>query len=101
MSARLAILLIVLVHTLALVSATARAQPPRAVEEIGVTGYVLAPDGTPVSSGTVVVDGKTTASIDRVGHFRLDTTRSGLLQILVSVPSLAPYRFTVTVPASR
>ena len=99
MSALLTILLILLVRAQAS-SATPRAQP-LVVEEVGVTGYVLAPDGYPVSGGTVVADGRTTASIDRTGHFRLVTPPSGLQQILVSVPGLAPYRLTVTVPASK
>src|SRR5215471_12680244 len=100
MSAFLMILLILLVNARAPASATPRAQPP-VVEEIGVTGYVLAPDGNPVSGGTVVADSRTTASIDRTGRFRLVTPRSGLQQVLVSVPGLAPYRLNVTVPASR
>ena len=99
MSALLTFLLLLLVNAQAPASATPRAQSP-VVEEVGVSGYVLAPDGTPVSVGTVS-DGRSTASIDRTGHFRLVTPRSGLLQMLVSVPGLAPYRFTVTVPASR
>jgi carboxypeptidase family protein len=102
MSALLAILLLLVVDTLAPMSATLRAQLPSVVEEVGVTGYVLAPDGTPVPGGTVVVSGgsRTTAAIDRMGHFRL-VSGSGLRQILVSVPNLTPYRLAVTVPASR
>src|SRR5262252_5372531 len=99
MSVLLTILLLLLVDAQAPASATPRAQPP-VVEEVGVTGYVLAPDGTPVSVGTVS-DTRTTASIDRTGRFRLVTPRSGLQQLLVSVPGLAPYRLTVAVPASR
>jgi hypothetical protein len=100
MSALLTILLLLLVDAQAPAPATPRAQPP-VVEEVGVTGYVLAPDGTPVSVGTVVSDTRTTASIDRAGRFRLVTPRSGVQQLLVSVPGLAPYRLTMTVPASR
>src|SRR5690349_5514514 len=91
-----------IVTTLASAAAILRAQPARDAEEIGVTGFALAPDGTPVSEGSVVTDsGRLTASIDRTGRFRLIPTRSGLFQILVSVPGLAPYRLTVTVPVSR
>ena len=75
MSALLTILLLLLVDAQAPAPATPRAQPP-VVEEVGVTGYVLAPDGTPVSVGTVVSDTRTTASIDRAGRFRLVTPRS-------------------------
>jgi protocatechuate 3,4-dioxygenase beta subunit len=81
---------------------SAQAQP--GVVEEAVTGYVLAPEGTPVSGGTVVTRpdiGSTMASIDRTGRFRLVVSRSGLHQILVNVPGLAPYRIAVTVPASR
>jgi len=99
MSALLTILLLLLVNAQAPASAMPRARPP-VVEEVGVTGYVLAPDGTPVSVGTVS-DTRTTASIDRTGRFRWVTPRSGLQQLLVSVPGLAPYRLTVTLPASR
>jgi len=95
MSALLAMLLVLVLNALE------PAQPPRAAEEIGVTGYVLAPDGAPVSGGSVFLDaGRTTATIDHTGRFRLFPTRSGLQQILVSAPGLAPYRFTVTVPAA-
>lgn len=100
----LAASLLLPVNALAPVSAAAGAQPPPVVEEPGVRGYVLAPDGTPVSGGTVVAQSgyvSTTASIDRMGRFRLVPTRSGPHQFLVSVPGLAPYRVSVTVPASR
>src|ERR1043166_6216436 len=91
-----------LVTTLTSAAAMPDAQPARDAEEIGVTGVVAAPDGTPVSEGSVVTDsGRITASIDRTGRFRLIPTRSGLFQILVRVPGLAPYRLTVTVPVSR
>ena len=76
-------------------SAATGAQPQPVVEEPGVSGYVLAPDGTPVSGGTVSAQSgalPTTASIDSTGRFRLVPTRSGLHQFLVSVPGLAPYR---------
>jgi Carboxypeptidase regulatory-like domain len=104
MSALLASLLLLFVNALAPGSAATGAQPLPVVEELGVSGYVLAPDGTPVSSGTVVSQSgiaSTTASIDGTGRFRLVPARSGLHQFLVSVPGLAPYRVTVTVPPSR
>src|SRR5689334_10688109 len=75
---------------------------PAAAEEIGITGYVLSPEGMPVSAGSVIADnGRSMAAIDSTGRFRLVPTRSGPQQILVSVPTLAPYRFILTVPPSR
>jgi len=85
-------------------SAATGAQPQSLVDESGVTGYVLAPDGTPASSGTVVGQSgffSTTASIDSNGRFRVVPTRSGSYLFLVSVPGLAPYCVAVTVPNSR
>ena len=55
----MAILWLLLVNTTGRGSVTTRAQPPRVVEEPGVRGYVLAPDGTPVSGGTVVSQSET------------------------------------------
>jgi len=84
------------------VSTGAHSQP--VVEQPGVSGYVLAPDGMAVSGGMVVAQSgivSTAASIDRNGRFRLIPVRSGLHQFLVSVPGLAPYRIIVTVRASR
>ena len=104
MSAMLAIVWLLIVNTLAPVSALARAQPPARCRGDRRHGIVLAPEGTPVSAGTVVIQsgiGRTTASIERTGRFRFVPARSGLHQILVSVPGLAPYRVTATVPASR
>jgi hypothetical protein len=65
-------LLLLLVNAVAPVSAASGAQPPPVVDEPGVSGYVLAPDGTPVSGGTVVAQSgfaSTTASIDRTAAF--------------------------------
>jgi len=104
MSALVTTLLLLVVNILAPVFAATGVQPQPVVEEPGVSGYVLAPDGTPVSGGTVAVQSgilPMTASIDSTGRFRLVPTRSGLYQFLVSVPGLAPYRLAVTVPASR
>src|SRR5436309_2660210 len=97
-------LLLLLVNAVAPVSLAIGAQPPPVVEEPGVSGYVLAPDGTPVSGGTVVARSgivSTRASIDSTGRFRLVPMRSGSHQFLVSVPGLAPYRVIVTGPDSR
>jgi hypothetical protein len=102
MGALVAILLLLIVNVLMPVAATTGGQ--RVVEEPGVSGYVLAPDGTPVSGGTVVAQSgflSTTTSIDSTGRFRLVPTRSGSNLFLVSVPGLAPYRIIVTVPDSR
>jgi hypothetical protein len=48
------------------------------VEDLGVSGYVVAPDGTPVSSGSVFMQslggGRTTSSIDDAGRFRVVPT---------------------------
>jgi Carboxypeptidase regulatory-like domain len=102
-SARPATLLLLVLNALAPTPAL-RAQSARVAEEIGITGYVIAPDGAPVIEGTVVAQldaSRATASIDRTGRFRVVPTRSGLHQIVVSAPGLAPYRLTVTVPPSR
>jgi len=72
-------LLLLLVNAVAPVSVAIGAQPPPVVEEPGVSGYVLAPDGTPVSGGTVVARSgivSTRASIDSTGRFRLVPMRS-------------------------
>jgi len=95
--------MLLLVNAVTLLPATAELPQPVA-EQAAVSGYVLAPDGTPVSGGTVVVQAgfaSTTTSIDRTGRFRLTPSRSGLHQLMVTVPGLAPHRVTVTVPASR
>jgi hypothetical protein len=105
-NALLAILWLLVVDALAPASATLHAQLPnvteRVIDDVGVTGYVLAPDGTPVSSGTVAASGvgRATAAIDRTGHFRL-ISGSGRQQVMVTVPNLTPYRLSLTVPASR
>jgi hypothetical protein len=96
--------LLLLANALATVFAATGAQPRRVIEEPSVSGYVLAPDGTPVSGGTVIAQSgsvSTTASIDSTGRFHLVLMRWGSHQLLVSVPGLAPYRVTVTVPDSR
>ncbi len=90
MRALLASLLILLVHP--------------GLDDPGVAGYVIAPDGMPVSSGTVVAHGafvSTPATIDRTGRFRLLPPRPGPYQFVVTVPGFVPSRLAVTVPASR
>jgi hypothetical protein len=82
--------------------ATDASQP--VVKEPGVSGYVLAPDGTPVSGGTVVAQVgmiSPITSIDRAGRFRWVPRRAGSVQLLISAPGLAPYRVNVVVPDSR
>jgi len=104
MSTLRASLVLLLVIALAPVSAGTGAHPQHIVEEPGVSGYVLAPDGTPVSAGTVVARAGVSSlatAIDRMGRFRVIPTRSGLHQFSVSVPDLPAYRVAVTVPASR
>src|SRR3954470_14867704 len=93
-----------LVNALAAVSVALGAQPQPAGQEPCVSGYVLAPDGTPVSGGTVVARSgsvTTTQSIDRAGRFRLVPARSGPHEFLVNVPGYVAYRLAITVPQSR
>ena len=73
-------------------------------EEPGVSGYVLAADGTPVSEGKVIAQAafmSTTAAIDGAGRFRFNPTRTGIHQLVVSVPGQTPYRATIVVPDSK
>ena len=75
------------------------------VEDLGVSGCVVAPDETPVSSGRVVMQsqggGRTTSSIDDAGRFRVVPNLPGVYQVVVSVPGFAPYRVSVDVPRSK
>lgn len=85
-------------------SALAPGQPQRPAEELGLSGYVRAPDDTPVSGGTVVLQWlsrSVTAQIDRTGRFHLMPATDGLQELHVIVRGLAPYRVLVTVPRSR
>ena len=96
--------LLLLVQVLLSASVTALAQSQRNPEELGVSGYVLTPDGTPVSGGTVTTlsqGARVTSSIGPTGRYRLVPHVSGLHEIFVSVSGLAPYRVKVTVPPSR
>src|SRR6185295_4422055 len=105
MSAVVAILLLLVVNVLLAVSPVSTVTGEQAaIEEPAVSGYVLAPDGTPVSGGTILAQSgfvPATASIDSAGRFRLVPTRPGSHQFLITVPGLVPYRVTVTVPDSR
>jgi len=103
MTARVARVLF-LVNVVMLMSAATDARLQVSVEESGVTGYVLMPDGAPVTGGMVIARlGMTssTASIDATGRFRVLPARSGVHQFVVNVPGQAPFRFMVTVPPSR
>ena len=75
------------------------------VDDPGLSGTVLAPDGTSVSGGRVIVvrgpSNRTTATIDRSGHFKLALEAEGPHQLWIVVPGMAPYRFNLIVPASR
>jgi hypothetical protein len=78
--------------------------PAVAGDDPGLSGYVLAPDGTPVSSGRVLIHSfgpHPTASIDDTGHFRVVPNAAGPQQVMVIVPGFAPYRVNVGVPRSR
>lgn len=91
--------------TLLSAAVTPYAQPRRDADEPGLRGYVLAPDGTPVSSGRVMAIrspiGRVTTTIDRSGHFRLFPDAAGPHQVVFAAPGFAPHRFNITVPASR
>jgi hypothetical protein len=99
--------IVLLISALPPASLATRAQPQRDAEQPGVSGYVLAPDGTPVSGGRVSIQSATvpaagsTTTVERTGRFRLIPGLPGVYQLSVSVPDLAPYRVGVTVPSSR
>ena len=82
-----------------------RAAQPAAVVEAGVTGRVLAPDGSPVTLGNVALMTSSThrvsATIDRTGHFGILPDSPGWQRLFISVPGFAPHRLHVTVPLSR
>ena len=72
-------------------------------EEPGISGYVLASDGTPVSGGTAIAQSGTasrSSPIDDGGRFRVVPPRAGVCRLVVSVPGLTPYRLDVDVPPS-
>jgi len=75
-----------------------------AADEPGISGYVLAPGDVPVSGGTVMSASawmSASTTIDRSGRFRIPAERAGVFRVTVSVQGFAPYRFRVTLPASR
>src|SRR5262249_61679096 len=101
MRALVAMLLLLLVNPLAPASAAIGGQ--EVVGEPAIVGYVLAPDGTPVSGGAVVARSgffSTSASIDGTGRFRLVPRRTGPHQRLVTVPGLPPHRAALNIPDS-
>src|SRR5438552_14894803 len=103
MTAQVASVLL-LVNVVMLMSTATGARPQAGVEDPGVSGYVLTPDGAPVSGGMVIARlgmVSSTAAIDPTGRFRVVPARSGVHQFLVSVPAFAQFRFMVTVPPSR
>jgi hypothetical protein len=80
---------LVLLVVLAAASSPLRAQPQRATPEVGISGYVLAPDGTPVSGGTAAIQSagvRDSTDIERTGRFRLVANALGVHEIIVSVP---------------
>src|SRR5215472_6257549 len=94
---------LLLVEVVILMSSPA-ARPQADVEDPGVSGYVLTPDGTPAAGGKVIARSgmaASTASIDATGRFRVVPPRPGVNQFLVSVPSFVPFRIAVTVPPSK
>jgi Carboxypeptidase regulatory-like domain len=96
---------VLLLNALLPTTVVTRAQPQRDSQPVGLSGYVLAPDGTPVSDGRVAIQspgiGGSSTSIERTGRFRLIPSLPGVYQLSVTVSDLAPYRVSVTVPPSR
>ena len=75
-----------------------------AADQPGISGYVLAPGDVPVSGGMVTSlfpASYASTPIDRSGRFRIPVERAGVVRVTVGVPGFMPYRFRVTVPASR
>ena len=87
MTARLASVL--LVDVVMLMFTATGAQPQSGMEDPGVSGYVLSPDGAPVSGGMVIARFgmvSSSVSIDSTGRFRVVPARSGVHQFVVSAP---------------
>jgi len=104
MSALVTLVLLLINVAMSVTSITAAPVEQAVAAEPGVSGYVLGPDGAPVSGGTVVAQSgfiSARAAIDSAGRFRVVTARSGSSLFVVNVPGLAPYRVAVTVPDSR
>ena len=75
-----------------------------APEETGVSGSVVAPDGTPVRSGSVVLYSRgvmASTAIEPAGRFRLVPHQPGDHEIHLQAAGYAPYRARVRVPASK
>jgi hypothetical protein len=73
-------------------------------DDAGVSGYVLSPDGEPVSGGTVVLRSRSrqfTTAIEATGRFRLRPEVADASELQVIVPGLAVYRASVMVPPSK
>lgn len=87
------------------IAALLTASPPALAQRGGgLSGYVLAPDGIPVSGGSVVLVAARThavAPIGSDGRFRIEAPATGPHELHVSVPDLAPHRVGVAVPQSR
>jgi hypothetical protein len=86
----------------AIISGTAYSQAPDA--EFGLGGYILNPEGLPVSSGTVTLrtgGAASSASISQYGRFRIVPHVAGLHDLYVSVPGLMVHHVQVTVPPSK
>lgn len=102
---------VLLLMTLASASVTTRSQQPSNPDDVGLSGAVIAPDGTPVTSGTIYIapgnpfigssPNRATATIDRTGHFRVIPATAGVHELVVSAPGLATHRVHVTVPVSK
>lgn len=85
-------------------SAAARPQQQPDEEPRGITGSVLAPDGSPVPIGTVAfrgLGGETSTSIGPDGRFHLVPHAAASHQVYVSVPGFAVHRINVLVPPSK
>ena len=104
MRALAASLLLLLVDALTCPYAAMSARPQPPPEPLGVTGQVLAPDGTPVSDATVRSQSgfaSATSNIEAEGRFRFLPARPGFEQVLIAAPGFAPFRIDIVVPPSR
>lgn len=89
---------------LALSGTTAWAQPD--ATPIGVTGRIVAHDGTVPTGGSVTMQSidrssVVTASLDASGRFLLVPSLSGRHRLTITVPDYAPSLVDVVVPSSR
>jgi hypothetical protein len=94
---------LILVGLLSFVTRAGALQPVMAPPAI--SGRVIAPDGSPVASGSVALMvssmNRVTAAITRDGEFRITPDRADRQALFIAVPGFAPYRANVTVPPSR